>query len=197
MEYKCLLCNTNCQRNFEKSNEQFFNTYRFSNHFNNKFILLLRKGVYCYEYMDGWEKFNETSLPEKEGFYSHLNMEAITDAEYPYAKRVRKDFEIKNSGEYHDLYVQTNTLLADVFENLRNMCLKIYDLDQAIFLSASRLAWQAALKITKGKLDFLTHINMLLMVKKGIRGGICHSIYRYAKASNKCMKDYDKNKEFS
>ena len=71
--------------------------------------------------MDGWEKFNETSLPEKEGFYSHLNMEAITDAEYPYAKRVRKDFEIKNSGEYHDLYVQTNTLLADVFENLRNM----------------------------------------------------------------------------
>ena len=75
--------------------------------------------------MDDCEKFNET-LPEKEGFYSHLNMEDITDADYKHAKTVSKDFEIKNLGEYRDLYVQSDTLLvADVFENIRNMCLKI------------------------------------------------------------------------
>ena len=88
--------------------------------------MLLQKGVYPYEYMDDWEKFNETLLPEKEVFYSHLNMEDITDADYSHAKRVCKDFEIKNLGEYHDLNVQGNTLLsADAFENDRNMCIKV------------------------------------------------------------------------
>ena len=109
------------------------------------------------------EKFHETTLPEKEDFYSHLNMEDITDADYAHAKRVCKDFEIKNLGEYQDLYVQNDTLLlADVFENFRNMCINIYELD----LSAQRLAWQAALKKTKVKLDLLTDIHMLLMVEK-------------------------------
>ena len=129
--------------------------------------------------MDNWEKFNETSLPEKENFYSHLNMEdIITDADYAHAKNFCKDFEIKNLGEYHVMYVQGDTsLLADVFENFRNMCLEIYELDPAKFLSAPGLAWQAAFKKTKVKLDVLTDIDMLLMVEKGIRGGICHSIY--------------------
>ena len=192
-------CNKSYQRKFDKKlKERFFNTYKFSNHDNNKFILLLQKGVYPYEYMDDWEKFNETLLPKKEDFYSHLNMEDITDADYAHAKRVCKDFEIKNLGEYHDLYVQSDTLLlADVFENFRNMCLKIYELDPAKFLSAPGLAWQAALKKTKVKLDLLTDIDMLLMVEKGIRGGICHSIYQYAKANNKYMKDFDKNTESS
>ena len=86
------------------------------------------------------EKFNETSLPEKEDFYSHLNMEDITDADYVYAKKVCKDFWINNLEEYHDLYVQSDTLLlADVFENFRNICLKIYKLDPAKFLSAPGL----------------------------------------------------------
>ena len=80
---------------------------------------MLQEGVYPYEYMDGWEKFNEISLPEKEDFYSHLDMEDITDADYAHAKRVCKDFEIKNLVEYHGLYVQSNTLLlADVFKKL-------------------------------------------------------------------------------
>ena len=84
--------------------------------------------------MDDWEKFNETSLPEKEDFYSHLNMEDIIAADYVQAKRVCKDFEIKNLGEYHDLYVQSNTLLlADVFENFRTMFLKMYELAPAKF----------------------------------------------------------------
>ena len=74
--------------------ELIFNTYKFSNH-KNKLILLLRKGVYPDEIMDDWEKFNETSLPEKEEFYSNLNIEDITDAAYAHAKEVCKDFEIK------------------------------------------------------------------------------------------------------
>ena len=91
IEYKCLCCNKNYQQKFdEKLKEQFFNTYKFSNHDNNKFILLLWKGVYPYEYMDDWEKFNETSLPEKEDFYSHLGVEDITDSNYLHAKRVFK-----------------------------------------------------------------------------------------------------------
>ena len=84
---------------------------------------MLRKGVYPYEYMDHWEKFNETTLPEKEEFYSNLNMEDITDADYMHAKRIFKDFEMKNLREYHDLYLKSGTLLlADVYENFRKMC---------------------------------------------------------------------------
>ena len=140
--------------------------------------------------MDDWEKFNETSLPEKEDFYSHLNIEDITDADYAHAKRVCKDFEIKNLGEYHDLYVQSDpSVLADVLENFRNMCLEIYELDPAKFLSAPGLAWQAAFKKTKVKLDLLSDINMKFLVKKSIKGGICHSIYQ--KLIAKYMKDYD------
>ena len=146
IEYECLCCNKNYQQKFdEKLNEQFFNTCKFSNHDNNKFFLLLREGVYLYEYMDDWEKFNKKSLPKKEDFYSHLNMEDITDVDCMHAKRVCKDFEIKNCREYHGLYVQNDTLLlTDVFENFRNIFFKIYELDLAKFLSAPVLAWQAA-----------------------------------------------------
>ena len=100
-------------------------------------------------------------------------MEDIIDADYVHVKIIPKDFEIKHLGEYHDLYVQSDTLLlADVFENVRNMCLQIQKLDPAKFLSAPGLAWQAALKKTKVKLDLLTDIDMLLMIEKGIGGGI-------------------------
>ena len=95
-----------------------------------------------------------------------------------HTKRFCKDFEIKLLGECHDLYIQSDKLLTnDVFENFRNMSLEILELDLAKFLSVPGLAWQAALKKTKVKLDFLTDIDMLLMVGKKIRGGICHSIY--------------------
>ena len=111
------------------------------NHHNNKFVLLLRKGVCSYEYMDDWEKFNETTLPERENFYSDLNIEDITDADYAHAKMVCKGFETKTLGEYHDLYVQSDTLLlADVFVNFRNMCINIYEFNSAKFLSAPGLA---------------------------------------------------------
>ena len=88
----------------EKLKERYFYIYRFSNHHSSKFISLLWKGIYPYEYMDDWEKFSETSLPEKKDFYSQLNIEKITDADYANTKRVSKIFEIKNSWEYHDFY---------------------------------------------------------------------------------------------
>ena len=113
-------------------NERFFNTYKFSSHDNNKFILLLRKGVYPYENMYGWKKVNKTSLREKENFYSHFNMENITDADYVHTKLVLKDFEIKNVREYHDLHVQSDILLLT-----------------DVFLSAPGLERQAALKRRK------------------------------------------------
>ena len=122
----------------------------------------------------------------KEAFYSSLNMEDITVVDYRRVKRVFKNLNNKNLGDYHDLYVQSDTLLlADVFENFRNKCIEIYELDPAHFLSAPRLAWQACLKKTDIKLELLTNVDMLLMVGKGIRGGKFHAMHRYAKANNK------------
>ena len=110
--------------------------YEFCNKDLNKFILLLRKGVYLYEYMDSWERFNETSLPSKEDFYSSLNMENIDDIDYRHGNNVFKRYELENVGQYHDLYVPSDTLLLPyAFENFRDMCIKEYELDPAHFLS--------------------------------------------------------------
>ena len=148
--------------------------------------------------MDNWERFDEISLPNKESFYSNLNMENIDDIDYRHGNNVFKRFKLKNIGEYHDLYVQSDTLLlADVFENFRNTCLEVYQLDPAHFLSLPGLAWQMCLKKISIKLELLTDYDMLLMLKEGIRGGICHSIHRHARANNKYMKNYDKNEESS
>ena len=159
---------------------------------------MLKKGVYPYKYKDNWERFNETSLPSKESFYSNLNMENIDDIDYRHGNSVFNKFRLNNLEEYHDLYVQSDTLLlADIFENFRNKCLEVYELDPAHFLSLPGLAWQACLKKMSIKLELLTDYDMLLMVEEGIRGGICHSIYRYAKANNKYMNNYDENEESS
>ena len=194
---KCFNCEQYYKKKFNKELiKRFKSTYEFCNNNLNKFILLLRKGVFPYEYMDNGERFDETSLPNKESFYSNLNMENLDDIDYRHGNNMFNRFKLKNLGEYHDLYVQSNTLLlADVFENLRNMCLKLYELDPAHFLSLPGLAWQACLKKTNIKLELLTDYDMLLMVEEGIRGGICHSIHRHPKPNNKYMKNYDDNKE--
>ena len=146
--FKCFHCKQNYEKDFNKELiKRFANTYEFCNKNLNKFILLLRKGVYPYEYMDNWERFDETSLLNKESFYSNLNMENVDDIDYSHGNNVFKRFKLKNLGEYHDLYVQSDTLLlADVFENFRNTCIKVYELDPAHFLSLPGLAWQACLK---------------------------------------------------
>ena len=132
---ECFNCKTYYEKDFnEELIKRFANTYEFCNGNLNKFILLLRKGVYPHEYMDNWERFDETSLPDKESFYSNLNMENIDDIDYRHGKNVFKRFQLKNLGECLHLYVQSDTLLlADVFENFRNTCLKVYELDLANF----------------------------------------------------------------
>ena len=134
--------------------------------------------------MDSWERFDETSLPDKEAFYSSLNVKYTIDADLTHANKVFKEFKLKNLGDYHNLYVQSNTLLlADVFENFRNICIEIYELDLAHFLSAPELAWEPCLKKTEVELELITDADMLLMVEKGITGGICRAIHRYAKGN--------------
>ena len=148
--------------------------------------------------MDDWDRFNEEKLPNKSDLYSSLNMEYISKIDYRHALKVFNKFNIKNLGEYHDIYAQSDTvLLADVFESFRNLCTETYELDSAYFLPLPGLAWQACLKHSEIKLELISDVDMLLMLEEGIAGGICHSVFRYAKANNKYMKDYDKNKESS
>ena len=134
--FRCFMCKKNYEKNFnEKLIQRFANTYEFCNGDLNKFILLLRKGVYPYEYMDSWQRFDETSLPDKEAFHSNLNMEDITDVDYMHRKTVFEYLINKNLGDYHDFYVQSAALLlADVFENFKSMCIKVYKLDPTHFL---------------------------------------------------------------
>ena len=155
---ECKSCTENnrceeCKKLIEGLIKKFPSIYQFCNGDLNKFILLLRKGVYPYEDMDNWEKFDETSLPPKEDLYSELNLEGISDEDYAHAQKVWNVFEIKSRGEYHDLYVQSDiSFLADVFENFRNKCLEIYELDPIYFVSVPGLAWQACLKKDRSKI---------------------------------------------
>ena len=138
IKHKCLSFNKKYSKRLnEELKKTIKSTFKFSNNDINKFILLLRKSVYPYEYLDDWEKFNEAILPEKKKeFFSNLNLETITDANYIHAKIICKDFEIRNIWDYHDLYLKRNTLLlATVFENFRDICLGIYELDTVKFIS--------------------------------------------------------------
>ena len=154
--------------------------------------LLKKKGVYPYSYMDSFNKFEETELPNKKRFFNDLNNTAISDSEYQHAREVWDAFKIKNLGEYHDLYLKTDVLLlADIFENFRETCLKYYGLDPAHYLTSPGLAWDAMLKMTKIELDLITDIDQQLFIEKGLRGGISYITHRYARANNKYLSDYN------
>ena len=138
--------------------------------------------------MTSWNKFKETQLPAKEAFYSKLNMSSISDKDYEHAQKVWSTFDMKNLGEYHDLYLKTDViLLSNVFEAFRNTCLNHYKLDPAHFYTSLGLAWQACLTKTGVKLELLTNADMLLMFENGIGGKITQATHRYAKANNKYM----------
>ena len=173
------------------SREDLEETTRF---FGEKIDLVSRKGVYPYEFMDDFEKFKKQSLPKKTSFFSRLKQEKISDEDFDHAQRVWKEFELKNMGDFHDLYLKTDVLLlADVMENFRKLCEKHYELDPAHFYTIPGMAWDAMLKITGIELELLKdgQIEMLLMIGKGIRGGISNAFKRYAKANNKFMKNFD------
>ena len=157
--------------------------------------LIKQKGFYPYEFMDTEEKFNNTKLPPREVFYSKLSGKGITEKNYKHAWNVWNIFKMKTFKDYHKLYNETDVLLlADVFENFRNLCLKIYGLDPVYYYTAPGLAWDACLKMTNINLELLSDPNMLLMFEKGIRGGISMISNRYGKANNKYMgKNFNKN----
>jgi len=156
--------------------------------------LLTEKGVYPYDYMDNWERFNEVELPDKEAFYSKLSNEPISDEDYERAKTVWNHFNIKDLGEYHDLYLNTDVLLlTDIFENFRNMCLEYYELDPAHYYTLPNFAWDAMLLKTGVVLEQIHDLEMYEMIESGLRGGMVQVSKKHVKANNKYMDSYNEN----
>ena len=164
--------------------------FRFEDYSELQYDLLTRKGVYPYEDVNSWDRFNETQLPPIDVFYSNLNLSSIREEDYQHAQRVWKEFGIHNLGDYHDLYLRKDVvLLANVYEAFRDTCLKHYKLDPAHFYTSPGLAWKACLKHTGIRQELLTDPDMLLMFERGIRGGITQAVRKYAPANNKYMGD--------
>lgn len=160
------------------------------NYTKEQITMLERKGVFPYDYVDSYERLAETSLPSKEHFYNQLNDEEISDEDYQFACSVWEKFELKTLGEYSELYLKTDVLLlADVFENFRNICYSIYNLDVMRFYTAAGLSYAAMLKYTKVEIELLTDVEMLLFIENSVRGGLAQCSIRHVKANNKYMKD--------
>ena len=158
--------------------------------------LMLKKGIYPYEYMDSQSKLTEVQLPPKEKFYSSLSGSGISDKDYEHAQNVWETFGCKTLADYTELYVKSDVLLlADVFENFIDVSLKKYGFDPSHYITSPSLAFDAMLKMTKVKLELLTDPDMYLFFERGVRGGVSMITKRYAKANNKYMgADYDPTK---
>ena len=155
--------------------------------------LLKQKGFFPYDYLGNIEKLKDTKPPPQKAFYSKLKGNRISNYNYNHVLNVWKTWKMKTFKEYLELYNITDVLLlADVFENFRDICLKNYGLDPVYFYTAPGLAWESMLKMTGVNLELLSNIDMLLMIEKGIRGGISIISNRYGKANNKYMKDFNK-----
>ena len=154
--------------------------------------LLKQKGFFPYEYLDNLEKLKDTKPPPQDAFYSNLSGKGINKSCYEHVLNVWEKFNIKSLKDYLKLYnISDVLLLADVFENFRDICLKNYGLDPVHYYTAPGLAWDVMLKITKINLELLSDVDKLLMIEKGIRGGISIISNRYGKANNKYMKDFN------
>ena len=157
-----------------------------------QFNLMKQKGIYPYDHMDCFDRFNETKLPVQQDFYSILNNEHISDEQYKHAQNVWDTFNLKTMGDYHDLYLKSDILLlADVFENFRKTCLQYYKLDPCHYFTSPGLSWDAMLKMTNIKLELITDIDMFQFIEKGMRGGTSYIANRHGEANNKYMKTYN------
>ena len=170
-------------------------TFQITARYEQRRELLLRKGVYPYEYMDSWERFADTRLPPRASFYSKLTGNHISDEDYAHAQNVWEVFGCQNMGEYCDLYCRTDVLLlADVFETFRKTCMGRYSLDPAHYYTSPGLSWDALLKKTGVELELLTDYDQHLFIEKGLRGGISMVSKRYAKANNPKVEGYNSSK---
>ena len=140
-----------------------------------QYEVLTRKGVYPYEYMTSWDRFEDTELSPTESFYSSLNMSGVSESNYQHAHTASMErIGIRSLGDYHDLYLRTDVvLLPNVFEAFRDTCVKHYSLDPAHFYTAPGLAWKACLRKTGVRLELLTDSDILLMFERGIQEGLC------------------------
>ncbi|XP_071138725.1 uncharacterized protein [Mytilus edulis] len=161
--------------------------------------MLLRKGVFPYDYVDEESKLEERSLPSKENFYSRLSEEHISEEDFHFANKVWEKMNVKTLGEYSDIYLRMDVaLLSDIFERFRDISLRDYQLDPCYYYTTPGLSWSAMLKKTGVVLDLITDIDMLLFIEKGLRGGVSSIFHRYAKANNPYLiNDYDPSKETS
>ena len=157
-----------------------------------KLPILLRKGVYPYDYVETPINFQDRSLPPPTTFYNILTAQHISHEDYDHACQGWDTLGIQSLGEYHDLYCLTDVLLlVDVFENFREVCYRHYGLDPANFYTSPGLAWQACLKMTGQRLELLTDLDMHLFIEKGLRGGISMISNRYSEANNPYLSTYD------
>src|SRR6218665_4028159 len=184
-------------KNLEKGGEEKFEHMARLHPIKEQFKLLLRKGVYPYEYMDGPERMDEPSLPPQDKFFSRLTDSSISDEDYKHAQTVWSKFALRTMRDFHDLYLKSDViLLADVFEEFRKMCLNYYKLDPVHYFSCPGLSFDAMLKMTKVILGLITIPDHYLFVERGLRGGVSMISNRYAKANNKYLaQGYDETKE--
>lgn len=145
--------------------------------------------------MSNWKSFADKQLPGRSMFYNSMTDEHISDDDYAHAQNVWTNFEIKNMCEYTDLYLKTDVLfLTDVFENFRKTSKTHYSLDPAFYLTSPSLSFDAMLLKTGVRLELINDLEIIRMIQKGIRGGICMCSKRLAKANNKYMENYDPTK---
>lgn len=156
------------------------------------FDLIKRKGVFPYNYLNSWDRLEDDSLPSKSAFFNNLTNEECSDESYEVAQKIWNHFKCKNMNEYMQIYLQSDVvLLADIFENFRHICQKIYQLDPCHYYTTPGLSWDAMLKATKIELQLLTDLEMYKFFQKGVRGGLTQCCHRYSKVNNKFIKSFN------
>jgi len=162
------------------------------------FKMMVRKGVFPYEYMDSLDRLSETELPPREAFYSKLTDQECSEEDYEHARKVWDSLEMKSLKDYHDTYLKCDVLLlADIFENFREFSLKEYKLDPLHFYSGPGLSFESCLKMTGAHLELLTDVEQLNFFEESIRGGVSLITHRFAKANNPLVDGYDPDLEHS
>ena len=160
---------------------------------NDQLALMKKNGVYPYDFMDGFDKFDYKELPTKNEFFSMFTQEGITNEQYQHAQQGWDTF--KSMGEYHDLYLKSDVLLlADIFENFRSTCLQYYKLDPTHYFTSPGLSWSAMLKRTGIKLELMSNVDQYQFIEKGMRGVISYIANRHLEANNPYIKGYNSKK---